>query len=502
MAAVSPEARRSRLWIWTIVAGGVLIGVFYLVREWAGDGATADVFYATVSLLATVSIAAGILAHRPARPLPWILLALGQLVYTVADVTYLALAAAGHDEFPNLSDVFYLLQFPLVIAALALIIRRRTPRWHAPTWIDAAVLGTAGTLVWWLYGVEPAMRVELSPAAQAVAVAYPVLDLLLLATAMRLVVGGGSRSRSFLLLVASLTAMMIGDCVFAVLTAAGEAFPGYWMTGVWLASYVFGAAAALHPSMRSLDARAPAPAPGATSARLATLAAASLLAPVVLLIEYSRTDDRGHEPAIAIACILLFLLVLTRMAGLVSVQRATAITDGLTGLRTRGYLNEMLASECARSRRGGEPVAVIIADVDHFKTVNDTRGHPAGDEVLMEIGRRLREVLRRGDTIARYGGEEFAVLLAGAGLAEATLLGERVRRAICDVPITVAGDRGLAVTVSVGVAAVAGRAADPEALVRAADQALYAAKRGGRNRVATTSRADVDLALVVADKAP
>jgi two-component system, cell cycle response regulator len=498
MVGVRTGVRRSRLWVWALIIGAALIAVFFILQKWDDAGTATDVYYAAVSLLSTSSIVAGIAVHRPARPLPWILIAVGQFSYTCGDVAYMVLAAHGRYDFPSLADAFYLAQFPLVTGALVVIIRRRTPGWHAPTWNDAAVLGTAATLVWWIYVIAPAAAGDdLGGSALAVTVAYPVLDLLVLATALRMMVGGG-RSRSFLLLLASLVAMLIGDGVYTVLTAAGSDSPGYWMNGVWLASYVFGAAAALHPSMRSLDARAHAPAPAPTAMRLVTLAAASLLAPVVLLVEYIRGDDARHEPAIAAACMLLFLLVLARMTGLVAVQRRTAITDGLTGLRTRGYLNEMMAVECERARRSGEPVSLVMVDVDFFKSINDGHGHPAGDEVLTEIGRRLRGLLRPADVVARYGGEEFAMLLPATGPADAGALGERIRRAVGELPITLAEGTELAVTVSAGTAGMAGPAADPRLLVDAADRALYTAKRTGRNRVVGAETPAADQRLPVA----
>ena len=180
---------------------------------------------------------------------------------------------------------------------------------------------------------------------------------------------------------------------------------------------------------------------------------------------------------------LTFLLVLARMAGLVSAHRLTAITDGLTRLRTRGHFTEVLRAESERARRANQPIGLIIVDADHFKHINDTWGHPAGDDVLVEIAERLKSVSHAPDTVARYGGEEFAILVPGAGDAEIEALGERIRLTIGDRPIRVNRDRELPVTVSVGAVSLRGDQADPERLVRAADQALYAAKREGRNLV-------------------
>jgi two-component system cell cycle response regulator len=153
-----------------------------------------------------------------------------------------------------------------------------------------------------------------------------------------------------------------------------------------------------------------------------------------------------------------------------------AVTDPLTGLRNRRYVRRHLEGVL---RSGG--AAVLLLDVDRFKSVNDTHGHAAGDVVLREIAERLRTHLRSADVVARYGGEEFMVVVAGAAAEEGRLVAERLRAAVAQDPIAAAG-RLLDVTLSIGVAGgPAGTAAD--ALVAAADAALYRAKNAGRNRV-------------------
>ena len=116
----------------------------------------------------------------------------------------------------------------------------------------------------------------------------------------------------------------------------------------------------------------------------------------------------------AAACAAIFVLTILRMTGLVADQRRLATTDGLTGLRTRRFLEHRLRLELARSRRSGVPLGLFLVDVDHFKLVNDRHGHPAGDVVLVEIGRRLRRAGGAG-VLARFGGEEFALLVPGTG---------------------------------------------------------------------------------------
>jgi len=162
-----------------------------------------------------------------------------------------------------------------------------------------------------------------------------------------------------------------------------------------------------------------------------------------------------------------------------------AATDPLTGLPNRRAGLRRLDEAAAASALAGQPCAVMVIDIDRFKAVNDGHGHAAGDLVLAEVARRIAGSLRLGDTAARLGGEEFLAILPGAGPQAARAVAERLRAAVSDGPVTVAGGAvALRVTVSVGVAvAPRGSAAAPEALLAEADAALYASKLEGRNLV-------------------
>jgi diguanylate cyclase (GGDEF)-like protein len=156
--------------------------------------------------------------------------------------------------------------------------------------------------------------------------------------------------------------------------------------------------------------------------------------------------------------------------------------DALTGLPNRRAFEEDLAREAARAAREGTPLSVVVLDVDRFKAVNDGYGHAAGDAVLRGVAARAAAVLRAGHLLARIGGEEFAVVLAGADLARAAEIAERMRASIAGAPLDAAG-LAVPVTASLGCAALAS-GERPGALVARADARLYAAKHGGRDRVA------------------
>ena len=160
-----------------------------------------------------------------------------------------------------------------------------------------------------------------------------------------------------------------------------------------------------------------------------------------------------------------------------------AVMDGPTRLYNKSYLLDMLKEEIAASRRNGLPVSLVMLDIDHFKTVNDTFGHPTGDRVLVDLAGLLKRNLRRDDTAYRYGGEEMAVLLPGAALPAAQGLAERIRQRVESRKFHTAGRESVDVTVSLGAAQLTPSMHTPEDLIAAADRALYAAKNSGRNCV-------------------
>jgi diguanylate cyclase (GGDEF)-like protein len=169
--------------------------------------------------------------------------------------------------------------------------------------------------------------------------------------------------------------------------------------------------------------------------------------------------------------------------GLHETVERQAVTDELTGLFNRRRFQEAMATEVERSKRFGQPVGLVLLDLDDFKAVNDTYGHQQGDLVLREVARVLRETSREIDEPARYGGEELAVVLPGTDLEGAYNLAERVRAGIEELALPLLdGDGNLRVTASFGVATLPGSADDMRDLVAAADEALYRAKRAGKNR--------------------
>ena len=191
------------------------------------------------------------------------------------------------------------------------------------------------------------------------------------------------------------------------------------------------------------------------------------------------------------ACFVWLTLRLALQTAL-DVRRVTLleqenITDPLVGIYNRRYLNRRLEAEVARARRYALPLSVLLLDIDHFKRINDTYGHPVGDQVLSYLGQLLRNSVREADVAARYGGEELLIIAPNTPPGAAGSLAERIRQHVETHALVLAGPASqrqeIQITVSIGVAGLNARVTDSQALVGQADAARYRAKQGGRNRV-------------------
>jgi two-component system cell cycle response regulator len=161
-----------------------------------------------------------------------------------------------------------------------------------------------------------------------------------------------------------------------------------------------------------------------------------------------------------------------------------AILDPLTGLHNRRYMASHLATLFDDASRRGKPLSVLLIDIDHFKAVNDSHGHDAGDAVLREFATRIRRDTRGIDLACRLGGEEFVIVMPETDMAVATIVAERLRRRIASEPFAIAqGTKTIEVTISIGIATLDTADDNAATILKRADQALYRAKRDGRNRV-------------------
>lgn len=225
-----------------------------------------------------------------------------------------------------------------------------------------------------------------------------------------------------------------------------------------------------------------------------TLLVALLVLRMALMATASQWDARFNVPVhvqsltyfATLAVLLLNTIgfVLMQMEAALARQHALATRDALTGTYNRAALTEFLDVLGSQARRQHRPMAFLMLDIDHFKHVNDAHGHPAGDEVLREVARRIHKRMRRSDILTRYGGEEFLAILPFTDQAAALRIAEDIRQSVAAGAISTRVAQ-VAVTISVGVHAgvPTDGAAALQAMIALSDQALYSAKEGGRNRV-------------------
>ncbi len=198
-------------------------------------------------------------------------------------------------------------------------------------------------------------------------------------------------------------------------------------------------------------------------------------------VELRNGDRIGLGPNVVIA----FSIVDAQVERVTQQLYESSVRDPLTKVHNRRYLVDRLAGESAYARRHGTRLALLLLDLDHFKKVNDTHGHLAGDDVLRDVAALLQRMIRAEDVLARYGGEEFVVLVRGIEHANVGRFAERLRAAVEGLEVAADGSV-MRVTVSIGIASLSElpRAQqDADSLLRLADERLYTAKEGGRNRV-------------------
>jgi diguanylate cyclase (GGDEF)-like protein len=470
-------ANNGSAWIWfTGVGIAVTIGYYVLPVLHVPRVAQSWIFIG-VSTAAAVAVLAGVFINKPASRFPWLVLAASQVMYSIGDTVYFVLhTALGRENYPDLADFFYLLQYPLICWALVIFIRRRTPGRDRLALIDAAVLAVPTGMIAWVFVISAQGSGDGTSAARLVSAGYPTMDLLVLAVALRLVLGVGTRTAAYRLLITSLTLQLAADTMY-VLTK-DTYLDGSLIDAVWFGAYFLLGATALHPSMRQLDRQSARTVVAPTRGRLILLGVASLLPLVVTVVKHSD----AHVVAAAVAGGVTFLLIMARMSEQVAEQRVLAIHDGLTGLYTSDFLDEALETECERARFARSELTVLLVGVDNLKLINAMYGNIGGDLVLREVATRLRMASRPGDLVGRLDGDKFLVLLVGLPPRQAAQIAERMREAVSATHVDVGDEDRIRVTASFGMAAMPVDGASPRELMHAADQGMYAAKRAGRNR--------------------
>jgi diguanylate cyclase (GGDEF)-like protein/PAS domain S-box-containing protein len=361
-------ARRAGVasWAWALFLGaGVLLLALYLfVKPLAGSGPLINV----LGLAPVLAIAAGVRMHRPQARLAWAWFAVGFTLFWLGDLyTYSYPLLLGRDvPFPSLGDAAYLAVYPALIAGVLVLRRRRTRSGGRGSAIDAAIMTVGLALPSWVWLIAPYVHDDsLSTVGRLVSVAYPLADVLLLAVAVRLALDGGQRRLSFHLMSASIVCLLATDFVYGLMILQGTYDHQLWLDAGWIGFYLLWGAAALHPSMSDIDQPEVKPGEALTRFRLALLAGASLIAPLVGIFDDLNSGDYDFA-VVRGGSIVLFGLVVSRMAGLMRQQERSlerermlsAAGADLVAATSREEIDDV-ASAAARAMAGPDLVTLL-----------------------------------------------------------------------------------------------------------------------------------------------
>jgi two-component system cell cycle response regulator len=415
----------------------------------------------------------------------WLTLGAGLFCWGLGDLYYTLFvegpSAAGGVVTP--ADLLYLVFYPCCYVALVLLVSAHLQELRIGMWLDGLIGGLAAAAVGSAIILPPILDgAHGDTASLAMALVYPIGDLLLLVFTMgALGMTGWRPGRVWLLIAAAMLASAVADSGYLYLTATASYHVGDWVQPLWPASAVLLAVAAWTPWPRPARRRV-------EDWRLVSVPSLSLLAALGVLI-YGNL--RGHLTPVALilaiatvlaVCVHLMMTVRENMA-MLSSSRRQALTDPLTGLGNRRQLMEDLHVACRRVS-AGESWELVLYDLNGFKRYNDTFGHPAGDDLLTRLSAKLRSVVAPHGTAYRMGGDEFCVLLCGSPrqiepvvLSSVAALSER--------------GPGFSIGAAHGVVSIPARIGDPSAVMQLADQRLYRRKDETREASAVQQLRDV-----------
>ncbi|MFF8399387.1 EAL domain-containing protein [Streptomyces sp. NPDC016172] len=504
MQEAQSKQLRGHAWWWFLAAGAVVITVYFLVTA-----PVRHLFSPVLAACATAAILVGIRWHRPRPSRSWYLIAAGMGLFAMADAFFGAYLVVGMVPFPSVADVLYLAAYPCFAAGLISLMAAwgSGVRWGAV--LDAGIITLGMSTLSWVFIFMPYLRGHLSALPLTVSLAYPLADLLLLGIAAQLVLVSGVRLPTLGLFTLWVGATLAADALYySTLAATGAPIAADVSYTLWMASYPLLGASALHPSMAGTTRLVPRSQERLSPARMTVLTLPALLGPALLIADAGGVREQPmHVVAIASIVAVLTVLLVVRIMFLARFAEAQAhkararartaedalrqqtslqqqlthqaFHDALTGLANRALFFERLEHALSRPAAAQNTVLLLI-DLDHFKNINDSLGHPVGDELLITVGHRLLGAARRNDTVARMGGDEFAVLAEDLHEIPAGTYAQRFLDRFQE-PFALSGHRSVFITASIGVVPITEPATFHDA-VRHADIALYAAKERGRNR--------------------
>ncbi|MGI5244156.1 putative bifunctional diguanylate cyclase/phosphodiesterase [Dactylosporangium sp. CA-139066] len=494
-------------WRWYAAGGLAAVAAGGFLPVMARQG-----LYTLVGASAAVAVTAGVRRYRPAEPHSWRIFA-AALWCTVAAVFAWAVqyAVAGRVGSPAVKDLPFLASYLLMALGTLAWVRPDPDRPRAERFIDAGIVASGVAALSWTFIVHPLLFEQHVDAGHGASyLTYSVLDLVLVVVTARMIFTSNVRSAAHALVSLALCTVITGDVVFyAALAWTGNPKGDSVSTVLYLCAYILIGTAALHPTMAQASGRPERAQLVIPRHRVYLYSVLALVGPVVAITMLLVADPLPSRWWVLIplaTSMVTVVLLIARLSQLVRLanrrvadldaqaaalgealreQEALrqqlshrALHDALTGLGNRALLQERLEHALARTSAAH---GLLLLDLDGFKDVNDSYGHPTGDALLIEVAARLLGVVDNSDTLVRLGGDEFAILMEDATAARVARAGQQVIEEL-DRPVFV-HERELSVTASVGSLLFATPTTPAEAL-RNADLALYAAKAAGKNRLA------------------
>ncbi len=483
-SAAEPQHRsRSTLVVWLIFAAmGIYLAGFLVSLIVQGPDHLWPLYndwvVAGFEVLGSFLCLARAVTHRPGRVLA-LTLGAGLLMWSTGDVVT---AIGTHDGVapptPSIADIFFLAFFPFTYVAVVIYLRGEMRRLSTPSWLDGAVAGVGSGAVCAAFFFPAVLNLTGSSTAEAITnLAYPIADLLLLF----LIVGGstvmtGRRKAPWILMAVGNAVNLVGDTANLFQSSLGH-------TGFILDAMAWPTSILVLSASVWLRRRPTNPFATQKQGTFVIPGLSATFALVILAVGTVRPVSRIGE----ILAIITLLLVGVRLVSSVRAMRILSHererlsrTDELTGLGNRRCLSAALEAFFADCDAGGGKsrfLAFLFIDLDRFKEVNDTFGHPAGDELLRQLGPRMAGCLRSDDLLIRLGGDEFVVLLVDGDAENATAVAQRLTDGLA-TPFTI-GTMTVTISASIGIAFAPDDAADGASLLWCADIAMYRAKLGG-----------------------
>ena len=476
VSSVRPMTRPERLLLGAGVAGLLVFAASTVLRSEGAYLAWADLWlYCGIGLVWSI-LCAGRAIRDPRGRVAWLLVAAALGARVCGDAAYDWVVVGNPDApYPSIADAFYLAYFPLLYAALGLLLMAALPRFLPSMWLDAVVGGLGAAALGYVFVFDQAIALSgTDRLAEAVTnLAYPVGDLLLLIVVAGAFAALGLRTGpAWWLLLLGLATVAVVDTVFAMGVSAGTYVAGGPLDVFWPLSGLLVALASVSPPVTAVVA-----ADGHRWWSELLVPGFFAMSSVLVLVVAEGPGVGSYLAAAAVVVAMIRGGLTFREVSALAEIRRQARTDDLTGLANRRGLNADLHEALAR-RTAAQSLAVLLIDLDRFKEVNDALGHQVGDDLLRQVGARLAGCVRPQDRLARLGGDEFAILLTGSNDAEtASDVAQRVQEALTST--FELQDIALHVGVSIGVALCPEDDVRADSLLRKADVAMYAAKVSG-----------------------